>query len=57
MEERTFPKTIKHNIPTNFASLGTEIKISPKSCVSINKAGYKIEYFNKTDVDVINKIK
>lgn len=31
-----------------FARLGKEIKITPKSNVSINKEGFKVEYFEKT---------
>ena len=31
-----------------FASLGKEIKISPKSHVTINKPGYKTEFFTET---------
>ena len=31
-----------------FASLGKEIKISPKSHVSVNKAGYKTEFYTET---------
>jgi len=28
-----------------FGTLGREIKISPKSCITINKPGYKTEFF------------
>ena len=31
-----------------FSALGKEIKISPKSHITINKAGYKAEYFVDT---------
>ena len=31
-----------------FSALGKEIKISPKSHICINKAGYKAEYFVET---------
>lgn len=31
-----------------FARLGKEIKVTPKSNISINKEGFKVEYFEKT---------
>ena len=37
---------------TAFGKLGKEIKISPKSNVSINKPNYKVEYFDET-IDVL----
>lgn len=37
---RTYTQVIK-----NFGSLGKEIKISPKSHITINKPGYKQEFF------------
>lgn len=36
----------------SFARLGREIKISPKSKVSINSPGYKVEFYTET-VDII----
>lgn len=36
----------------NFGLLGREIKVSPKSNISINKPGYKIEFMEET-VDVL----
>lgn len=37
---RTYKQTI-----VNFGSLGRELKVSPKSHVTINKPGYKQEFF------------
>lgn len=34
--------------PINFGALGKEIKISPKSRITINESGYKVEYFVET---------
>ena len=39
-------------LPTNNGLLGKEIKISPKSHVSMNTSGFKIEFFTPT-VDVL----
>jgi hypothetical protein len=36
----------------HFARLGREIKISPKANISVNKAGFKTEFFVET-VDVL----
>jgi len=42
---RTYSQEIK-----NFGTLGREIKISPKANISVNNAGFKIEFF----VDTVN---
>lgn len=40
---RTYGYEIKH-----FARLGKEIKISPKANITVNKAGFKTEFFVET---------
>lgn len=39
---------IYHQHIINFGSLGKEIKISPKSNISLNKPGFKVEFFTET---------
>lgn len=48
MSETEKIKSEKLKIPTGHMALGMPIKISPKSRVSINKAGLKVEYFVET---------
>lgn len=43
MEQKT--KSATFSIQNGFSRLGKEIKISPKSLVTINKPGYKKEIF------------
>src|SRR5690606_2581004 len=45
-------KSLRTYFVNSFARLGREIKISPKSKVSINSPGYKVEFFVET-VDVL----
>jgi hypothetical protein len=40
---RNYYQTIK-----SFVRLGKEIRISPKACTTVNKAGYKTEFFVET---------
>jgi len=42
------PKSEKHLVIDTFGRLGREIKISPKTNINVNKAGYKTEYFVPT---------
>ena len=39
----------------SFARLGKEIKISPKACITLNKPGFKTEFFVET-VNVLIRI-
>lgn len=48
MEKQEKIKSLETSQIENFSGLGGEIKISPKSNVNINKAGYKKEFFVKT---------
>lgn len=45
-------KSLTNKDIENFGSLGKEIRISPKAYISINKPGFKVEYFVET-VEVI----
>ena len=42
------PKSINQYEITHFARLGKEIKISPKANITVNKAGFKTEFFVET---------
>lgn len=41
-------KSIKVYEIEHFARLGTEIKVSPKANITVNKPGYKTEFFTET---------
>jgi len=40
---RNYHQTIK-----SFARLGKEVRISPKACVTVNKPGFKTEFYTET---------
>lgn len=44
----SFPRSEKEQKIDNFGTLGREIKISPKSNITINAPGFKVKYYVET---------